>query len=351
MKRIGNLFTKVVDKENIRMAIIRASENKRQNKEVQEVLRHMDSYVERVRNQLISHNFKNSKYSTAKIYEPLSKKTREIFKPKFFPDQIVHWSIMLQLQPLIMKGMDPHNCGNIPKRGEQHIRKFLKKIIVGDPRGTKYFLKYDIHQFYPSIDHGILIKKLSKLIKDEELLNLIKEIVEITPSGLPIGTYTSQWLANYYLQDLDHYTREKLNVKYMLRYVDDVVILGPNKRALHKVKRLIEQFMVQSKLSMKSNWIIRELEKQPIDFVGYKFYRNGKITIRHRVWKNARRLILKIQHHGLSFSRAKKFMSYYGYIKNSSSHIIGEKYLSKVSIKNMKMAVSQGGNAHVQIQR
>lgn len=343
MKRIGNLYSKVMEKENIRKAILRASEHKRQHANVKEILDNMDLYIDKLHAILAAQEFRNSEYVLATIYEPLSKKTREIYKPKFFPDQVVHWCVMLQLQPLIMKGMDPHNCGNIPKRGERHIREYLKRVITKDPKGTKYFLKYDIHHFYPTIDHEILMSKLKRIIKDAKLLELLDEIISVSPKGIPIGTYTSQWLANYYLQELDHYTRESLKVKYMLRYVDDILILGPNKRELKKIQKAIAGFLVKEKLSMKPSWIIRELAKQPIDFVGYKFYRNGKVAIRHRIWKNARRLMLRISHHGLGIIRARRFMSYYGYILNSDSNYIRQTYFKKLKIKEIRECISKGG--------
>lgn len=344
MKRTGNLYQKVMDKENIRKAILRASEHKRHQANVKKVLENIDDHIDKIHEMLRDHTFENSKYRVATIYEPLSKKTREIYKPSFFPDQVVHWCIMLQLQPLIMKGMDPHNCGNIPERGERHIREYLRRIIKTDRRNTKYYLKYDVHHFYPNIDHDILMVKLEKRIKDDELLEILWKIIKVTDKGLPIGTYTSQWLANYYLRDLDQFTREKLGATYMMRYVDDILILGPNKRALKKMQSAIGQFLAGEGLAVKPNWVIRDLDKQPIDFVGYQFLRNGKVLIRKRIWKNARRLMLRIIHHGLGIVRARRFMSYYGYILNSDSYRIKQKYLKPLKVKTIRQCIVKGGN-------
>lgn len=343
MKRMGNIYPKIYEEANIRKAIIRASEHKRNKKSVKRVLDNMDEYIKRIQDLLKSKSFKNSPMAITQIYEPLSKKTRDIHKPKFYPDQIVHWCVMLQLQPLIMRGMDSHNCGNIPKRGEAHIRRYLQKAIATDYKGTKYFLKYDIHHFYQSVDHNILKAKLRRLIKDKDMLNLLDTLIDIDETGLPIGTYISQWLANYYLQALDHYTREKLGARYMFRYVDDVVILGPNKRKLNRMRKLVEEFLHNEKLEMKPNWVIAILFKRNIDFVGYQFHRNGKITIRRRIWKNIRALILRIAHHGLRLKRALRFMSYYGYIKNSNSYFIQNNYFRLLSIKKIRLSVSKGG--------
>ena len=40
---------------------------------------------------------------------------------------------------------------------------------------------------------------------------------------------TSQLLAIYYLNNLDHFIKEKLKCKYYIRYMDDLIIIDSNK--------------------------------------------------------------------------------------------------------------------------
>jgi retron-type reverse transcriptase len=67
------------------------------------------------------------------------------------------------------------------------------------------FYAVDIRKFVDSIPHDVLLSKLEKLIHDEKFLGVLREIIGVTDHGLPLGFYTSQWLANWYLQELDHY--------------------------------------------------------------------------------------------------------------------------------------------------
>lgn len=90
----------------------------------------------------------------------------------------------------------------------------------------------DISKFYPSINKVLLKKSFRRLIKDNEVLWLIDTIIDSTDKGIPIGNYTSQWFANWYLQDLDHYIKEVLHVKYYYRYIDDMVLFGRNKKGI-----------------------------------------------------------------------------------------------------------------------
>ena len=79
---------------------------------------------------------------------------------------------------------------------------------------------------------------------------LINAIID-SHQGLPIGNYTSQWFANFFLQGLDHFIKEQLHVKYYIRYVDDLVLLGSNKRNLHKVRELVQNYLEGHLLKLK----------------------------------------------------------------------------------------------------
>ena len=67
-------------------------------------------------------------------------------------------------------------------------------------KNTKYCLKLDIKKYYLSIDKNILKIKSRKLFKDENLLYLLDTIIE-SEQNIPIGFYTSQWFANFFLTD------------------------------------------------------------------------------------------------------------------------------------------------------
>ena len=113
-----------------------------------------------------------------------------------------------------------------------------------------FALKCDIKHYFETVDHEVLLSILRKRIKDEELLWLIKMILEnhktpILGKGMPLGNLTSQFLANVYLSELDNYVKHDLKAKYYLRYVDDFVILEKNKELLEQYKTKIDDFLKQ----------------------------------------------------------------------------------------------------------
>ena len=69
--------------------------------------------------------------------------------------------------------------------------------------------------------------------------------------GLSIGAMTSQFLAIYYLNDLDHYIKETLHCKYYIRYMDDFLILDSSKEKLKSIWQKINQKIV--KLDLRTN--------------------------------------------------------------------------------------------------
>ena len=82
----------------------------------------------------------------------------------------------------------------------------------------------DIRHFYDTIDISVLKRMLAKRINDEKFLAVLFTVLEVRPTGLPIGFYTSGWLANWLLNEMDHVIKERLGAVYYIRYADDIMI-------------------------------------------------------------------------------------------------------------------------------
>lgn len=327
MKRIGHLYEKVTDIENIKKAIINASRKKRDRPSVKRILADLDYFAEDIQRMLVNMTYVPSPYFEQSIIDNSSGKERIIFKPKFYPDQCIHWALMQIIEPTFAKGMYPYTCGSIPKRGVHYGKKAIQRWIKKDPKHTKYILQIDISKFYPSIDHDVLKAKIRKKFKDSSIIWLIDSIVDSTESGLPIGNYTSQWFANFYLQDFDYYVKQDLEVKYFMRYMDDCVMFGNNKKKLHKALRKIEDYFRVLGLKVKRNWQVYRLDKRPMDFLGFRIHRTH-VTLRRRNALRIRRRAKKVfKKPILTFKDAAAMMSYLGWIKHSNSHNYYVKHL------------------------
>lgn len=341
MKRYGYIYENVCDLENIKLAILKASLGKRQQHRIRNILLNINHYAVNVRELLVNKQYVPSPYKIVTLQDGANKKERTIFKPKFYPDQVIHWALMLQLEPIIMKGMYVYNCGSVPKKGTSYGQKALRKWLDTDPKNTKYCFKMDISKFYPSVGNEILKRMFRKKVKDNDCLWLIDTVID-SSQGLPIGNYTSQWFSNFFLQGLDHFIKEDLGVKYYIRYVDDLVLLGSNKKKLHKARMEIEKYLNNIELKIKSNWQVFKVNSRAIDFLGFRFFRNKTIVRKINALRIKRRINKISKKNHLNYKDASAIISYWGWIKRSNSYGFYCKNIKeKVSLKKAKRTVSE----------
>ena len=327
MKRVGNIFDKITDLSNIELAICHASKGKTKRKNVSKIMDSPTYYAMQIQNMLKTKTYKPSPYVEMVIHDGNRKKERVIYKPAFYPDQCIHWALMQQIEPILRRGMYYWSCASIKGRGLHHGMRKLKRALVEDRKNTKYCLKLDVKKFYPSIDKQCLKNKFRRVIKDENTLWLIDSIIDSAESGVPIGNYTSQWFANFYLQDLDHYIKEVLGIKYYIRYMDDMVLFSNNKKKLHKAKEMIDEFVAKDHLRIKENWQLFKTDSRPLDFLGYRFYR-GYTTLRRGNFLRIKRRVKKIYKKGeLNYHDACAVLSYNGWIIHANSFHYTQKYI------------------------
>ena len=340
LKRHGYIYENVCDLENIKLAIMKSSLGKREQRRVKNVLDNIDFYAIKIQKMLVEKTYIASPYQIRKIQDGANKKTRTIYKPRYYPDQIIHWALMLQIEPILMKGMYQYSCGSVPKRGTSYGQDTIRKWLDNDRKNTKYCLKMDIKKFYPSINNDILKAMFRTKIKDNECLWLIDEIID-SSEGLPIGNYTSQWFSNFFLQELDHLIKENLGVKYYVRYVDDLVLLGANKKKLHKVRKEIELYLETIDLKLKENWQVFRVDKRDIDFLGFRLFRDKTILRKRNALRISRRIRKISKKDRLNYRDACAIMSYWGWIKRSDSFNFHNKNVkSLISIKKVRRVVS-----------
>lgn len=348
MRTIGYIYERVCDKENIKKAIICAAKNKKDRKEVQRILADIDRFVDEIYEMLINETYIPAPYTVARIREGILRKERIIHKPKFFPDQIIHWAIILQLKPIISKSMYEYACGSIPKKGPLWGKKKVEKWIRTDRKNTKYYLKTDITKFYPSVDNELLKKKLRAKLKDERFLNLLVKILDLIP-GLPIGILLSQWLAHLYLTDLDHFIKQDLGVVHYIRYADDMVFFGRSKKELHKVRVVLEKELAELGLKINPNWQVSRLDKEPLDFMGFRFHRNWTVLRRKLMLRTTRRIKRVYKKPKPSLKDASGVISSLGWIKHSNSKSLKAKWIDPyIRIKKLKGIIRrESGNGKI----
>lgn len=314
MKRIGNIYDRIVSIENLRIAEGKAREGKKDTRGVRAFDKDAEGNLLRLHELLVSGRFRTSQYHTFKVYEP---KERDIFELPYYPDRIVHHAIMNVLGPMFMRSYEKNTYSSIEGRGAIHLRDRLARDLRNDKEGTRYCFKCDVCKYFPSIRHDVLKQQLRRKIKDKRALALIFEIID-SAEGLPIGNYLSQTLANFYLNCLDRCFASR----YFYRYTDDITILGSNKEQLRKDKCKIEAIFEKLGLRMKDNWQIYPTDSRGIDYVGFRFF-HGRTMLRKRLKKAILRARMKVLRGADKF---KTLGCYLGWLYASNSRNFNNKY-------------------------
>ncbi len=320
MKRIGNIYHKVYDKENIGRAFTNAMKGKAHYREVKEVKKNLQWYIDDLHKLLKNKQYKNSEY---KVFQRESGgKIRDIYMLPFYPDRVVHHCIMQVVGDVWQKTLIYDTYSTVPGRGPHLCAKKIKNLLRNER--WKYCLKMDINKYYPSIDNEILKNIVRKKIKDKHLLSLLDNIID-SAKGVPIGNYVSQWFGNLYLSEFDHWVKETLGAKNYFRYCDDIVLIAEDKQSLRAWFAEIEKHLKANlRLDVKDNHQVFPISRG-LDYLGFRFF-NGYTLVRKRILGAMKK----------SLNKPKSKASYFGWLKHADSYRLLTKYYDEdYAIKHM----------------
>ena len=299
MKRINNIYNQILDIkviENIYKKIKTNTKNKTKIEKFE------DYYVENIiniKNIISLKKYKFDKYSIFIIKEP---KLRLIMSQTIKDKLINHIISEYFLVRIFDKTLINENIATRKNKGTHYGIKLLKKYLNEIKYKNFYILKFDISKYFFNIDHEILKKLIRKKIKDKDVLNVLDLIIDSTNysyineeinklkikdlpnykkgKGLPIGNMSSQIFAIIYLNELDHYIKENLKIKYYIRYMDDGIILHENKEYLKYCLKEIEKIVKKYELELNNKTCILNI-KQGFEFLGFKYYiKNNKVLMK-----------------------------------------------------------------------
>lgn len=335
MVRFGNIYEKIYDMSNLKEAHRNARKDKLFYAEVVMVDSDPDFYLGEIQKMLMNRTYQVSPddYSVSIIND--KGKSRELWKLPYFPHRIIQWAIMLQIEPIFNSVFTDFTCASLPNRGIKKAQALTVEQLKDKP-GTEYCLKIDVYHFYPSINHRILKRLLRKKFKDPDLLALLDMIIDShPPKGIPIGSYLSQYLANFYLAYFDHWLKEVLHLKNVVRYMDDMTIYHHSKAFLHWVVRKMMEYLDKFlDLTLKGNWQIFPTDTRGVDFVGYRFF-HGFTLLRKKTCKRFKKAMVAIREkwekgNRINYREWCQINSYKGWLKWCDSFRLAEKYIKPV---------------------
>lgn len=184
-------------------------------------------------------------------------------------------------------------CNFLTERYKSNISFELPQDVIKNVKSDIHsglydgFIKLDVTNFYPSINHDILKNRLRRKIRTPEIIDVVssaitsptvsvsKPLDKPTSVGVPQGLAVSNILAAIYLSTIDKYLSEYSGIKYY-RYVDDVLILCNKDDAEEIAKATIKRFSAKTKLKIHDPIKVPEKSKvgplsDGFDYLGYKF--------------------------------------------------------------------------------
>jgi len=294
MKRVGNLFESVISFENLLEASRLAMKGSGRTNITCRFFFDLEDQILTLQDELKENSYRPGPYRYFMIKDP---KDRTIAVAPF-RDRVVHHAIVRILTPVYEKVFIHDSYATRPVKGTHAAIKRAHKFL----RSSVWYLKTDIEKYFASVDHEVLVELIQRKIKDREFIDLLGLIIRNgaeTGKGIPIGNLTSQFLANVYLDPLDHYIKDHLAWKRYVRYMDDMVFFSDSKEMLLEIKKHVEEFLSERlilRLKPKATHLNRV--SHGLSFLGMRIFpgiirirpenlRRGlrRLKQRHREWE------------------------------------------------------------------
>ena len=284
MKRKNNLYKDIYKFENILYCFNEVCKNTKNKRKVEEFKSYKSIYISRCYNELKNKKYEMGKFHIFYIKDP---KERRIVSLNMYDKLINHLVSKYILYPSIIPCLIDSNCASRPNKGVKYALDLYYKYrrILDKKNKDYYILKCDIKSYFSSINIDILKRKIKTRIKDIDSLNIINKILD-SDDVLSIGFMSSQILGIFYLNDLDHYIKEKLKIRYYVRYQDDFLLLHEDKNYLKYCYTKISKFLEKEKLQLNKKTRIYKNTNNFI-FLGrnkygkYAKYRSVNRKIKH----------------------------------------------------------------------
>ncbi len=293
MRRHKRLFEQVASFANLHAAAREALRGKRQREPGASFSMNMEAELVDLRIELLQGTYQPGRYRYFEIYKP----KRRTVAAAPFRDRVLHHAVVRVIQPLFEPRFIEDSFACRPGKGTHAAMR----RAAGFARRYHFALKCDVEKYFPSIDHGVLQGLVARVIGDHRLLRLIGRILDshhdgarqewpeggglfdfhVRKRGLPIGNLTSQFLANVYLNPLDHFVKHELRVKGYVRYMDDFLLFGDDRRELTRSGARVRSKLAELQLRMHPDKYRLVPTACGVDFVGFVARADGRIRVRN----------------------------------------------------------------------
>jgi hypothetical protein len=336
MKRIGNLYLRIWDFENLLEAARRARRGKRSRPDVAAFHFGLEGQLFSLQEELQAKSYTPGPYRAFYIRDP----KRRLISAAPYRDRVVHHALCQVIEPIFERGFIHTSFANRVNKGTHAALEEATRLA----RRYRYVLKCDIEKYFPSIDHALLVERIARKIKCRDTLWLVETILRhsnpqeeviryfpgddlFTPQerrrGIPIGNLTSQFFANIYLDGFDHFVKQELRRPAYLRFADDFLIFGDSPAELRGLLGRIGEHLATLRLCPHP----RKCHVMPVrcgvPFLGWQVYpdhRRLRRTTGVRIQRRLRELVEEHRAGRIGWDRVRASVtSWFGHLKHGDT--------------------------------
>lgn len=152
-------------------------------------------------------------------------------------------------------------------RMKVHMRRYYNKYGADG-----WVLKCDLHHFFPETRHDIAKNAVRKYASDPRAADAVCDIIDSFEgdTGIGLGSEVSQLVELLVLNDMDHFIKEKLHIKYYIRYMDDFVLIHNDKEYLNYCLKQITEHLTGLHLTLNKKTSLQPLNRG-VKFLQWKF--------------------------------------------------------------------------------
>jgi RNA-directed DNA polymerase len=244
----------------------------------------VENFLQQIRDELITNTYRPMRVRKKAIPKKGSTKVRILSIPSI-RDRVVQGALKLILEPIFEADFQSGSYGYRPKRtAHEAVQRVAEAIVEGKTR----IIDLDLRTYFDSVQHYLLLEKVAKRVRDNDVMRLLKMILKATGKvGVPQGGVISPMLSNLYLNEVDKMLEKAMEttrykqytpIQYA-RFADDLVILvegHPNHDWIVKavIKRLREELgKLRVEINEEKSRIVDLRKGESFGFLGFEFRR------------------------------------------------------------------------------
>jgi len=295
--QVNGAYADIYTWENLYTAYRKAAKGKRSHRPAATFEFKLEDNLIQLQEELASESYRPGAYVNFTIHEP----KRRLISAAPFRDRVAHHALCQVIEPAFERSFIDHSYANRVEKGTHRALNTCQAWLGR----YRYVLQCDVKQFFPSIDHHILQRALNRRIQDGAIRRLIALILASgngvlseayamvyfagdelfacnRPRGLPIGNLTSQFWANCYMNEFDHFVLRRLGCPAYLRYVDDFLLFADDADSLWCWRDAILERLAQLRLTLHEESALVRPTKEGARFLGFQLYATHRRLVRRK---------------------------------------------------------------------